>query len=151
VILGDVQIGHHSSSDSIFKHILTCGSYGYDIRLEMGELLGQAELRAEHKGSASTTLTKFAQPVPTAAVTKKSNGKVAWAAENKLTTVAPVATATSTQLSSNLLAEHSSDIRKLFETVASLNEKVDRQAASFITLDQIRALFREEVRGPDKA
>ena len=70
---------------------------------------------------------------------------MAWAASS-LATYAPADSSSSTQLASSILAAHTSDIKKLLETVEALNVKVDKQAASAITLDQIRALLREELR-----
>jgi hypothetical protein len=78
-------------------------------------------------------------------VNKKGKPQVAWE-PSTLATYSPADTSSPTQLASNILAAHTSDIKKLFDTVDALNAKINKQAAYAITLDQIRALLREELR-----
>jgi hypothetical protein len=141
IVLGAVQVGRYSIADPVFKGISTTSISGYDIRIEAGELFEQAELRQTYKPAATKAL-----PAPTSASalvsSKKGKPQVAWE-PSTLATYSPADTSSPTQLASNILAAHTSDIKKLFDTVDALNVKIDKQAASAITLDQIRALLRE--------
>ena len=49
-ILGEVSVGQISLSDPTFKGVSTAGLTSYNIRVQLAELLGQAELRQMYQG-----------------------------------------------------------------------------------------------------
>ncbi len=117
----------------------------YDIRMEVGELLAQAKLRAAHQSKQTTAVSA---PPPPTSVSRKVNNAPAWTSTpNTLERYTPQEnTVTTNQAQSSILANHSAQIDRINATLSDLGQKIDSHAQiikDVATRSELENMFKQ--------
>ena len=156
IILGQAVTGQLNINHTMFKPIATRCDFWYHLRVTVGELFDQPELRLAHQGLAPANILKSSTPTPATVLVKSSptpkENLTGWPSLS-LTRHTPQNT-TSTQLSSGLLAQHSEEIKQIQQSIKGLEEKLDqhdqvlRNVATKSDIDSILAKYLGHLQPP---
>lgn len=157
-LLGAVQIGQVNVTDESFLGISAEGSRRFDIRVALGELRGQAELRRaiQNKPSSSPKPSSAPSPTPasTAIVKRNSTPRSAWDTALEKYSPPDTSNALTSQSLSTILAKHTEDISQLAKSQQTLSDQVSEQGkllTKLVTMDAMEALVNKLLAGKNQA
>jgi hypothetical protein len=145
LILGNAVVGHISLEDKVLGPISTRSVHMYDIRMEVGELLAQAKLRAAHQSKQTTPVRPAPPP---SIVSRRANNAPAWTSTPSTLEryTPPENTVTTNQAQSSILANHSVQIDKINATLLDLGQKIDSHAQiikDVATRSELENMFKQ--------